>query len=181
MGKKIDHFIRNPNIPIMAWAVGTTLHEVLIAGPSEYINMAHKSHGQWSPNSIITRQYGVNGLHEVEYNLHDVGTWGWLGRYISGEVQAQLTEPVRYLMPTDTHRGSTDEGADVVGYLWGVFFDKKGIVIEPTGKWERELKLRLPPTAVFDTIKGKNFAEVEDLYWAHYQKLREAVFNKQAA
>jgi hypothetical protein len=183
MAAKKNLFVRNPNIPVMAWMIGGTLHEVLIAGPGEYINMVHKSHGQWSPNSLITREYN-QGVREVEHDLSDVGTWGWLGRYINGSIPRDVENAtphkgdIRFLMPTDQDNSPMAVG---VGYLWGVFFDAKGKVVVPSSpKRVHERQMRLPPGTDFQAIAGKTFAEVEELYFAHYRQLRENAFKKAA-
>lgn len=73
---------RDPNVPVLAFKIGTTLYEILIAGPKDYIQCAYNPKHSWSPNSLIVRRF-AQGVTETEYDLHDAGTWGWIGRLMA--------------------------------------------------------------------------------------------------
>ncbi len=75
--------LRNPNVPVLTFEIGATKYEVLVAGPKDFITCAHNPKHNWSPNSLIVREYHVNGLREVEHDLHDPSTWGWIGRLMA--------------------------------------------------------------------------------------------------
>ena len=95
MAAKTKQPQRNPNVPVLVFACGDTIHEILIAGPGEFIDMRHKSHGRWSDNGIIERQWS-HGLKETEGYIHSRATWGWLGRLIG-----ETPEGTVILSPTD--------------------------------------------------------------------------------
>ncbi|MEI8195710.1 MAG: hypothetical protein WCI73_07365, partial [Phycisphaerae bacterium] len=74
--------VRNPNIPVLSFQGGDARHDILIAGPKDFIDVKFKSHGCWSPNSIIHRSLAPDGLHETEYLPYDPNFCGWIGRLI---------------------------------------------------------------------------------------------------
>lgn len=100
---------RDPNRPVLAWMDGTTKHEILVAGPKEFIERRYNpSHGTWSDNSLIHRVTDATGFKETEMHLWDACFWGWIGRLIVDGTISR--EAFQLLTPSDSDRFNLQHG-----------------------------------------------------------------------
>lgn len=98
---------RNPQQPVLTFKPGDTKIEVFVINPGESFCYDGKHYFQAGKTaSLIYRTVGPGGLHAVEHNLWDAGTWAWIQQWM--EAGMTLHKAILDLEKTTEGKGLLD-------------------------------------------------------------------------